>query len=81
MLTLVKAVEGNNAEELLVTDEAFLMIPQTLTDQAVLEVVFLPDGETKDVVMSQTISGTWAAGKVVTYGISSAQLKDEYNRD
>lgn len=76
-LTLNKAVEGNNEEALMVTDDAFLMIPQTLSASAALEVVFIAEDGT-EINMSQSISGTWEAGKVVTYGISSEQLKGEY---
>ena len=53
--------------------EYFMMIPQTLTN-ATVEIEY-SDSYTPNKVLTQSISGTWAAGTTVTYAIGSSKVK------
>ena len=53
---------------------ALMMIPQTLVG-AKLKIVYTPEGGSK-ITMEANLIGTWAAGKVVTYTISIAEILD-----
>ena len=75
--TLDKAAEAGKP----ITTEAqtFMMIPQTLPDDAAIEVVF-NDGTT-DHTLNASIGGSgkaWPKGKTVTYKISTTSLNWEY---
>lgn len=53
--------------------EYFMMIPQTLTN-ATVEIEY-SDSYTPNKVLTQSITGTWAAGTTVTYAIGSSKVK------
>lgn len=69
-----RPVTGEANEAVTTASETFLMIPQTLggTGQEV-EIVY-QDAAHTDYTVSAPLTGTWEAGKTVTYAISSTDL-------
>ena len=75
--TLDKASGGTAGEAITTEAQTFMMIPQTLPDGAVIEVVF-NDG-TADLTLTGSIGKqVWPMGKTVTYKISITSINWEY---
>ena len=68
---------GNDGDAIGTLENTFalMMIPQTL-EGAKLIIEYTPEGSTTRVNMKASLIGTWAAGKVVTYTISIAEILD-----
>ena len=66
-------VAGTNEEQIMDDGQYFLMIPQTLPDDAVVELVY-QDGMKNYTVTASLKGETWQAGTTVTYAISSTEL-------
>ena len=54
-----------------------MMIPQTLPDNAVIEVVF-NDGVTDNILTGRIGKSVWQMGKTVTYQLSSTSINWQY---
>lgn len=75
--TLDKASDGTSGGAITTEAQTFMMIPQTLPDGAVIEVVF-NDG-TGDLTLTGAIGKqVWPMGKTVTYKISTTSINWEY---
>lgn len=75
--TLDKATDGTSGGAITTEAQTFMMIPQTLPDGAVIEVVF-NDG-TGDLTLTGAIGKqVWPIGKTVTYKISTSSINWEY---
>ena len=65
------AQETNTGDEIVTGENTFMMLPQTLPDGAVVEVVFQNRGETETRTLQASIAGTeWPMGMTVTYKLS-----------
>lgn len=75
--TLDKVSDGASGGAITTEAQTFMMIPQTLPDGAVIEVVF-NDG-TGDLTLTGAIGKqVWPIGKTVTYKISTSSINWEY---
>lgn len=73
-------VEVGNGQDVLVTEgkTTFYMMPQMLGEHALLEINFLPQGETRAVTLTAELSGLeWKMGHTVTYRISHKEANDQ----
>ena len=81
------AQETNTGDEIVTGENTFMMLPQTLPDGAVVEVVFQNRGETETRTLQASIAGTeWPMGMTVTYKLSITpeyefKLSDERTLD
>ena len=79
--TLDNTVTGTPGEAITNDAQTFMMIPQTLPSNAVLEVVFV-DEEKNEYTLTANISGqVWPMGKTVNYKISTSSINWEYTLD
>lgn len=72
-LSLNKVTTADTAEgdDLTGTDNTLMMLPQALDDGAVVEVRFMPEGATRERVLTASVAGAeWPMGKTVTYRLS-----------
>lgn len=75
---LNKSTTGTANDPLTTDAQTFMMVPQTLPDEAQLEVVFTDNSNT-DHTLTADIKGTsWPMGKTVTYKISSTSINWTY---
>ena len=75
--TLNKAASGTESQEITTEAQTFMMVPQTLPDNAFIEVVF-NDGKA-DYTLTSSLKGTsWPMGKTITYKISTTSINWEY---
>ena len=79
--TLNQSVTGTPGEAITNDAQTFMMIPQTLPGNAVLEVVFV-DEEKNEYTLTANISRhVWPMGKTVNYKISTSSINWEYTLD
>lgn len=79
--TLNQSVTGTPGEAITNDAQTFMMIPQTLPGNAVLEVVFV-DEEKNEYTLTANISGhVWPMGKTVNYKISTSSINWVYTLD
>ena len=75
---LNKSTTGTANDPLTTDAQTFMMVPQTLPDEAQLEVVFTDNSNT-DHTLTADIKGTsWPMGKTVTYKISNTSINWTY---
>lgn len=75
---LNKPTTGTTGEALTTDVQTFMMVPQTLPDNAQLEIVFT-DNSSIDHTLTADIKNTlWPVGKTVTYKISSSSINWTY---
>lgn len=75
--TLNKTADGTDSQEITVGAQTFMMIPQTLPDDAFIEVVF-NDGKADHTLTSSLKGTSWPMGKTITYKISTTSINWEY---
>lgn len=75
--TLDKASDGTSGRAITTEAQTFMMIPQTLPDGAVIEVVF-NDGTDDHTLTGAIGKQVWPMGKTVTYKISTTSINWEY---
>ncbi len=68
---------GNNVDDIISGDNTFMMLPQLLPYNAMIEVDYCPDNEGGDehehITLRANIGGTsWSMGKIVTYTIDAS---------
>lgn len=76
--TIDKATTGTANEAITTDAQTFMMIPQTLPDDAQIEIVFTDQANTEH-TLTATLKGTqWPIGKTVTYQLSSTSINWQY---
>lgn len=75
--TLDKASSGTAGEAITADAQTFMMIPQTLPENAKIEIVF-DDGTGRRTLSGNIAGSEWPMGKTVTYKISTSSLNWEY---
>lgn len=75
--TLDKASSGTAGEAITADAQTFMMIPQTLSENAKIEIVF-DDGTGQRTLTGNIAGSEWPMGKTVTYKISTTSLNWEY---
>lgn len=79
--TLDKTITGAPGEAITNDAQTFMMIPQTLPSNAMIEVVF-EDEEKDEYRLTAKIGGqVWPMGKTVNYKISASSMNWEYTLD
>lgn len=71
--TLNRPTSGAPNTAITAPEQTFMMIPQTLPDNAVIEVVF-NDGITDNILTGHIGKSVWQMGKTVTYQLSSTSI-------
>lgn len=75
---LNKVTTGIPDEKLTTDAQTFMMIPQTLPDNAQIEVVFTDTSNIDHTLTADIKGGQWPMGKTVTYKISSSSINWTY---
>lgn len=75
--TLNQPTSGTPNTAITAPEQTFMMIPQTLPDNAVIEVVF-NDGVTDNILTGRIGKSVWQMGKTVTYQLSSTSINWQY---
>lgn len=75
--TLNRSTSGALNAVITAPEQTFMMIPQTLPDGAVIEVIF-NDGITDNILTGQIGNSEWQKGKTVTYQLSSTSINWRY---
>lgn len=75
--TLNRPTSGAPNTAITAPEQTFMMIPQTLPDNAVIEVVF-NDGITDNILTGHIGKSVWQMGKTVTYQLSSTSINWQY---
>ena len=75
--TLNRSTSGALNAVITAPEQTFMMIPQTLPDGAVIEVIF-NDGITDNILTGQIGNSEWQKGKTVTYQLSSTSINWQY---
>lgn len=75
--TLDKMSDGGADEPITTPAQTFMMIPQTLPDNAVIELVF-SDGDSEQTLTGNIAKGIWPMGKTITYKISASSTNWTY---
>ena len=73
-----KSTTGTTGEVLTTDAQTFMMVPQTLPDDAQLEVVFTDNSSVDHTLTADIKDTSWPIGKTVTYKISSSSINWTY---
>lgn len=76
--TLNKSTTGTTGEALTVAAQTFMMIPQTLPQNAQIEIRFY-DGTTDHTLTADIGGNIWPTGRTVTYRISTSSINWSYH--
>lgn len=68
---------GGSGEAITTEAQTFMMIPQTLPDNAVIEMVF-NDGNSDRILTGNIAAGVWPMGKTVVYKVSATSTDWTY---